>query len=66
MQVTPVEHYFYGMYKCIAKNVHGEVFHTISLQEARSPSEILQATREVITGMKHVYAYRRGANKCSL
>lgn len=55
LQVTPIEHYFYGIYKCVAKNVYGEVFHTISLQEARAPSEILQATQKVITGIKHTH-----------
>lgn len=47
--VKPVESHFYGLYKCIAKNIHGEVSHSISLQEARVPSGILQARREVIT-----------------
>lgn len=47
--VTPVDPYFYGAYKCIAKNVHGEVSHTIRLQEAHVPSEIHQVKDGVIT-----------------
>lgn len=53
VQVTPIDVRFYGTYKCTARNIHGEVWHEIKLQEAHVPSEVLQALLDVVTGKFH-------------
>ncbi|RZF35790.1 hypothetical protein LSTR_LSTR009206 [Laodelphax striatellus] len=47
--VTPTDSKYYGMYKCVATNTHGTAYHTIRLQEARVPGNILQAKLELAT-----------------
>lgn len=50
-QVTPSDPKFYGVYECVAHNIHGIVKHEIKLQQAHAPSEILQAKMDVVTGI---------------
>lgn len=47
--VTPSDEKFYGAYKCVAKNIHGESYHVIRLQEAHEPSDIIQSKLGVVT-----------------
>ncbi|KAG8268649.1 axonal fasciculation [Homalodisca vitripennis] len=56
--VTPIDSRFYGTYKCIARNVHGEVFHLISLSEAHVPTEVLQAVLDVITATTITFSFK--------
>jgi len=56
--VTPTEKRFYGIYKCIARNIHGEVFHLITLSEAHEPSEVLQALMDVITATTITFSFK--------
>lgn len=55
--VTPISRSDYGVYKCIARNLHGEAFHEIILREASIPSEILQAKVEVITATTITFSF---------
>lgn len=57
LQIIPIDRRYYGVYKCRAKNIHGEAEHEILLREAHPPSEILQAKREVITGEFYTISY---------
>lgn len=49
LQVTPVDSRFYGKYRCTARNQHGIAWHEINLQEARIPSDVIQAKVEIAT-----------------
>lgn len=53
--MTPSDEKFYGAYKCVAKNVHGEDYHVIRLQEAHEPSDIIQSKLGVVTGNSEQY-----------
>lgn len=55
--VTPTDNTRYGVYKCQAKNLHGEAFHEMILREASIPSEILQAKVEVITATTITFSF---------
>ncbi|KAL1138703.1 hypothetical protein AAG570_008765 [Ranatra chinensis] len=55
--VTPSDPRFYGVYKCVAKNILGEDFHAITLREAHVPSEILQAKLDVITATTITFSF---------
>ncbi|KAK9512568.1 hypothetical protein O3M35_000965 [Rhynocoris fuscipes] len=57
LTVTPSDIKFYGAYKCIAKNVHGEAHHVITLQEAHEPSEVTQSTLGVVTATTIVFEF---------
>ncbi|XP_054257112.1 fasciclin-2-like isoform X1 [Macrosteles quadrilineatus] len=56
--VTPVDLKYYGVYKCTARNVHGEVWHTIKLTEATAPGQILQAILDVITATTITFSFK--------
>ncbi|XP_025420023.1 fasciclin-2-like isoform X1 [Sipha flava] len=47
--VTPVDPRYYGVYKCLAKNIHGENSALITLREAHRPSKVSQAKFDVVT-----------------
>lgn len=49
LTVTPYDRRYYGDYKCIANNIHGEAFHIFRLREAPKPSSIEQVTITEIT-----------------
>ncbi|XP_059484777.1 fasciclin-2 isoform X2 [Neocloeon triangulifer] len=57
LQIIPIDRRYYGVYKCRAKNIHGEAEHEILLREAHPPSEILQAKREVITATTITFSF---------
>lgn len=48
--MTPSDARFYGHYKCVARNNHGEAKHIIELKEARAPSAVQQARPTIVTG----------------
>nr|XP_018899969.1 PREDICTED: fasciclin-2-like [Bemisia tabaci] len=49
LTVTPSDARFYGHYKCVARNNHGEAKHIIELKEARAPSAVQQARPTIVT-----------------
>ncbi|XP_024080358.1 fasciclin-2 isoform X1 [Cimex lectularius] len=55
--VTPSDRKFYGHYKCVGRNLHGEAEHTIELKEAKVPSEVAQAKIEVITATTITFSF---------
>ncbi|XP_065347050.1 fasciclin-2 isoform X4 [Cloeon dipterum] len=57
LQIIPIDRRYYGVYKCVGKNIHGEAQHDILLREAHPPSEILQAKREVITATTITFTF---------
>ncbi|XP_065563175.1 fasciclin-2-like [Artemia franciscana] len=47
--VTPEDNSFYGEYRCLAKNKHGEAEHFITLKQAHVPQPPTQATFQTVT-----------------
>ncbi|XP_066902573.1 fasciclin-2 isoform X2 [Halyomorpha halys] len=57
--VTPTDRAFYGAYKCLAKNIHGDKYHEIILREASVPSAVISAKIEVITATTITFSFTR-------
>ncbi|PSN54959.1 Fasciclin-2 [Blattella germanica] len=57
LRITPINQKYYGHYKCIARNTHGNAEHKIELKEAKPPSEIFQAKLEIITATTITFSF---------
>lgn len=54
-QVTPLEKNYYGIYKCVAKNLHGDAFIEIFLKEAFPPGPLSSVKEDIVTGKIYVF-----------